>query len=87
MLLLLLKLRIAPAIKRTNFNHGIKKKNSTTKLSKIVISAKLHPFVGANLIAGVHSEFYYISLLELNHKPTQSLFYLKVYYTPHNVCT
>ena len=73
--LLLLKLQMAPARKKTNFNHAVFfKKNEVENYQKLLFPQNCNLLLLSNLILGVDSVFYCISLLELNRKLTQSLF-------------
>lgn len=78
--LLLLKLQMAPAIKKDKFQpcgflkKKKKKNNALENYQKLLFPQNCNLLLLSNLILGVDSEFYCISLLELNRKLTQSLF-------------
>ena len=77
-LLLLLKLQIAPAIKKDKFQPHVFFYYVLENYQKLLFPLNCNLLLLPNLILGVDSEFYCISLLELKHKLTQSLFFLKV---------
>jgi len=73
--LLLLKLQMAPAIKKDKFQPcAFFLNNALENYQKLLFPPNCNLLLLPNLIFGVDSEFYCISLLELNHKLTQSLF-------------
>lgn len=76
--LLLLKLQMAPAIKKDKFQPYFFLNNVLENYQKLLFPPSCNLLLLPNLISGVDSEFYCISLLELNHKLTQSLFFFKV---------
>lgn len=74
--LLLLKLQMAPAIKKDKFQPCLFLNNALQNYQKLLFPPNCNLLLLLNLILGGDSEFYCTSLLELNHKLTQSLFVL-----------